>query len=183
MRRSTGKSHQWYTPDYLVKSIYNVLGSIDLDPASDEEANKRIGAKRIFTVEDTGLEQDWKAETVYLNYPGGRTNNKSNAELWFAKAEEELHKGHCKIILWAGFSIDQLAIVPGIKYYPMCIFRRRIQWLGNGTQPTHQNYYSLLFDEYTYVEEYILAFEQEFKQYGSVGRFASLLEVYPGLYE
>jgi hypothetical protein len=43
-------------------------GSIDLDPASSEDANTLISANRFFTFEHNGLAQDWKAKNVYL-YP------------------------------------------------------------------------------------------------------------------
>lgn len=173
-RRSTGKSHNWYTPDYIIKSVYEVLGEIDLDPASDELANELVKAKQIFTKEDNGLIKDWIANTVYLNYPGGKTNNKSNAELWFNKAINELDKGNCAVIMWAGFSIEQLSIVPAIKYYPTCIFRQRIKWIGAGTQPTHQNYFSLLFNDYSIISDYLIRFEDTFSKYGDVGSFVSL---------
>lgn len=176
-RRSTGQSHDWYTPAYIVQSVRNVLGEIDLDPASNEKANVCIGAKRIFTIVDDGLKQDWIANTVYLNYPGGKTKGRSNAEIWFDKAISELDKGNCNVILWAGFSIDQLSIVPAIKYYPTCIFRQRIKWIGAGSQPTHQNYFSLLYKKPTVsfdIHKYARAFQNEFKQYGDVGVFTRL---------
>ena len=43
-------------------------GQIDLDPASSEEANILINAYRFFTQVDNGLNQIWKAQSVYL-YP------------------------------------------------------------------------------------------------------------------
>lgn len=43
-------------------------GQIDLDPASSEEANVLINAYRFFTQIDNGLNQIWKAQSVYL-YP------------------------------------------------------------------------------------------------------------------
>lgn len=43
-------------------------GSIELDPASSNEANTLIGANKFFTYTDNGLKQIWKAKNVYL-YP------------------------------------------------------------------------------------------------------------------
>lgn len=43
-------------------------GSIDLDPASSEEANTLINAERYFTALHNGLLQSWKAKSLYL-YP------------------------------------------------------------------------------------------------------------------
>jgi hypothetical protein len=44
------------------------MGSIDLDPASCEYANKVVNADKIFTINDNGLEQKWHGN-VWLNPP------------------------------------------------------------------------------------------------------------------
>lgn len=43
-------------------------GQIDLDPASSLSANSLIQAERIFTKDEKGLFQDWRAKNIYL-YP------------------------------------------------------------------------------------------------------------------
>lgn len=43
-------------------------GRIDLDPASSEHANQLVGARRFFTPKENGLNQIWKAKSVFL-YP------------------------------------------------------------------------------------------------------------------
>jgi len=50
----------------VTTSFFN--GSIDLDPASSNNANEIIGANRFFTFEHNGLNQEWRAKNVYL-YP------------------------------------------------------------------------------------------------------------------
>lgn len=50
----------------VTTSFFN--GSIDLDPASSNNANQIIGANRFFTFEQNGLNQEWRAKNVYL-YP------------------------------------------------------------------------------------------------------------------
>jgi hypothetical protein len=49
-------------------------GSIDLDPASSESANSVVQADRFFTWKENGLNQPWKADSVYL-YPPKSTLN------------------------------------------------------------------------------------------------------------
>lgn len=63
----TGEN-EWYTPDEYLDYARQVLGSIELDPASTPEANTRVQAENIFTLADNGLTQDWYGR-VWLNPP------------------------------------------------------------------------------------------------------------------
>jgi len=60
--------NEWYTPPKYVELARTVLGGIDLDPASNKQAQKIIGAKRFFTKSDDALSQDWHGR-VWLNPP------------------------------------------------------------------------------------------------------------------
>jgi phage N-6-adenine-methyltransferase len=62
---------EWYTPSEWVEMARKVMGGIDLDPASNEEANKIIKATKFFTKEDCGLEKDWFGK-VWINPPYSR---------------------------------------------------------------------------------------------------------------
>ena len=61
-------SNEWYTPVPYVVSVLSVLGSIDLDPASCDEAQRVIKAGKYYTAEDDGLVQPWHCN-LYLNPP------------------------------------------------------------------------------------------------------------------
>jgi len=73
-------SVEWYTPAPYIVMAREVLGSIDLDPASNALAQSWIQAEKIYTKEDNGLEQKW-AYNVFCNPPYGRS-----VEEWLNKA-------------------------------------------------------------------------------------------------
>ena len=66
------QSVEWYTPPQYVEMVREVLGDIDLDPASSEIPQSWIQARTYWTAEDDGLSRDWFGR-VFLNppYPAG----------------------------------------------------------------------------------------------------------------
>jgi len=67
-RTSFTGENEWYTPEKYIASVRNVLGEIDLDPASSDIAQEKIKATKYFTKENDGLESSWNG-TVWLNPP------------------------------------------------------------------------------------------------------------------
>jgi hypothetical protein len=63
----TGEN-EWFTPPVWVERAREVLGGIDLDPASHALAQQTIRAKTFFTIADNGLERSWFGR-VWLNPP------------------------------------------------------------------------------------------------------------------
>jgi DNA N-6-adenine-methyltransferase (Dam) len=63
----TGEN-EWYTPQRYIDAARDVLGEIDLDPATSAFAQSRIRAAAFFTQEDDGLTQDWNGR-IWLNPP------------------------------------------------------------------------------------------------------------------
>lgn len=66
------KDFEWWTPEKYCDAAHEVMGGIDLDPASCEEANKTVRAKKYYDIQDNGLLKMWKGR-IFLNPPYGRT--------------------------------------------------------------------------------------------------------------
>lgn len=59
-----------YTPTPIIEKVRNVLGGIDLDPASCEMAQETVKAEKYYTQEKDGLSESWSG-CVFLNPPYG----------------------------------------------------------------------------------------------------------------
>ena len=59
---------EWYTPARYIEAARQVLGTIDLDPASSEAAQFTVRAKHFHSAEDDGLKHEWRGR-VWLNPP------------------------------------------------------------------------------------------------------------------
>lgn len=61
-------NNEWYTPAGFIAAARQVLGAIDLDPASSALANETVQAARYHSQTDDGLVQPW-AGRVWMNPP------------------------------------------------------------------------------------------------------------------
>lgn len=61
-------NNEWYTPKQYIDLAKAVLGGIDVDPASCEYANRTVQAQKFYSVDDDGLEKEWKGR-VWMNPP------------------------------------------------------------------------------------------------------------------
>ena len=68
---------EWYTPPEYIDAARDVLGGIDLDPASSDIANDTVKADEYYTVDDDGLTRvrpagSWRGGDRRMNLPYSR---------------------------------------------------------------------------------------------------------------
>lgn len=164
--RHSMDSPEWYTPYSIVYCAREVMGAIDLDPASHAEANLTVGAAKFYTEQDDGLTQPWSGR-VFLNPPGGKdADGKSLVPQFWSMLVESFFARFIDEAVWVGYSLEQLQTLQSAKtrYTPIdfsiCIPRRRIEFVENAakraarieklvasgktpnqkSQPSHANY-------------------------------------------
>lgn len=132
--------NDWQTPAVWCERVREVLGNIDLDPASSSAANAVVGADRIYTEKENGLIQTWTGR-VFLNPPGGR----GVPQKFFEKLCLHYRKYEVESAIYLGYSLEQLLWVQTMpEYFEVAVPRRRIRFTGAGESPTHGNFFLLL---------------------------------------
>jgi len=139
----SSKTQEWYTPDWLLDMVKEVLGVIALDPASTARANERVNAESFFTKEDNAITQNWDTEgSIFLNPPGGKKGGKSLTCLFW----EKLMKSKFQDAIFLAYSIEALQTTQNILdcdpigEFPFCVPKKRIKFIspeGEFNSPTH----------------------------------------------
>lgn len=112
------KNDEWYTPTHVLLLVREVLGTIDLDPASCEIANERVQATKYFTASDNGLTKEWNGK-VWCNPPYSAALIKK----FTAKLVEEYNKGNTtEAIILTNSGTDTLwnqPLTAGVQVYTL----------------------------------------------------------------
>lgn len=112
---------EWYTPPHIIEMARAVLGDIDLDPASNDVAQRWIQARAYYTAE-TLLQAAW-AGRIWLNPPFDDTPT------WVERLEREYMHGDVTAALLLVNS------APGYGWWerlwrnrPVCMLRERLRF-------------------------------------------------------
>lgn len=130
----SSESVEWYTPSYIIEPVRKILGNIDLDPASCDEANQIVKAAYWNTESTNGLLEAWYGR-VWCNPPYGKTDGQSNQAAWLRKAIEEVGRGACEVVAMLLNAHIGTKWFRTVWQYPLCILDERVRFVGPGSTP------------------------------------------------
>ena len=125
MTEKIKKSDLWYTPQWLIDTARSYLGGeIELDPASDEQANKRVGAKTI--IAENSLSVEWPSvKTLFMNPPF------SQAKKFYEKVVRQHHAGKASdFFMVLPGNINSAYLHHAIEYYRVFAPKQRVAFVS-----------------------------------------------------
>lgn len=152
-------TYDWYTPAEYIEAARSVMGSIDVDPASSETAQKVVKANRFYTKENDGLIPVWTGN-LWMNPP----YSSAEIELFIGKALQHIQDGSVKQAIILTNNSSDTGWFHLLAQYPFCLTRGRIQfWNSEGkTLATRQG--QAIF----YIGNNVAKFVTEFSRFGIV---------------
>jgi hypothetical protein len=151
---------EWYTPPEYIEAAREVMGRIDLDPASCAAANQTVQADIYWTKEDDGLSYPWVGR-VWLNPPYGKA-----CRDFVAKLVDEYESGHLlsAILLVNGTSFETAWFQP-LYNYPICFHNGRINFIPGASDSENGATHGSVF---VYFGPDKAKFINRFKQFGRI---------------
>ncbi len=126
-----------YTSPELIQIVKQVLGTIDLDPASCEAANRIVGATAYYSKRDNGLFLPWHGN-VYLNPPYGRT-----VIHWVKKLTREYEQGTVQEAITLLRNDPTTQWFKMLRQYPGCLLGTRQRFTNGDNIAYGDIYYGL----------------------------------------
>jgi hypothetical protein len=161
---TSSESNEYYTPAKYLDAVRTLLGGIDVDPASNPEANRVVQAAQFYSQADNGLAHEWRGR-VFLNPPYGYdAGDMSNQERWSARLIEQYEAGSVtEAILLVNAVTDRQWFQPLWKY-PMCFTDHRIRFYRPGGEPGTP----VIGSVFVYFGANHMEFARVFRQFGAV---------------
>lgn len=166
VKHNSGKI-EWYTPPHVIVAAKEVMGSIDLDPASSAVANKIVGANSYFSKENNGLFTNW-CGNIWLNPP----YQTSLITPFVEKTIQEIQNGNVEQICFlSNNATDTLWFQKIIPYFDaICFFKGRLKFYNEQLQPLRKPLQGQILGYYSKNKKYIENFYNVFKKMGIVLR-------------
>jgi DNA N-6-adenine-methyltransferase (Dam)/Protein of unknown function (DUF3102) len=137
----SSESNEWYTPREYVDAVRELLGTIDVDPASNALANEIVRATTLYDFQTNGLEYEWTGR-VFLNPPYGFDSGRSNQEIWTQRLLQQFNAGiTTEAVLLVNANTEAKWFQP-LYDYLICLTNHRIRFYnasGDSSQPTQGN--------------------------------------------
>lgn len=165
-------------------------GSIDLDPASSDNANSIVQADKFFTWRENGLIQPWKAKNIYLFPPRSVLNGneqpedkrlftkklrfkKSAQRVWLELAYQKWIRNEFEeAIIFLSSSEVALLVTQKIGFdFPLCVLAERPKLLHEQTlKPVQAKVFGFVYylPAQTNYEESIRKFSELYSTLGRV---------------
>lgn len=116
-----GGADEWYTPGWLTALARQLLGWIDLDPASSELANRTVGAATFYDRTHDGLTLPWFGQ-VWLNPPF------SAIPAWLEKLTGEYARANLTAALVLLPATPDSRWWATVAVHPACFLKRRVAY-------------------------------------------------------
>ncbi len=151
---------EWYTPTEYIEAARQLMGGIDLDPASSAEAQEIVKAGAYFTKRDDGLSQPWMG-CVWLNPPYSTPAIK----FFVAKLINEYQIGNVtEAVILTNNSSDTAWFHDLLSRFPACFTRGRVQfWRAN-----HETFGARQGQTLFYLGDNLTGFRDVFSVFGEV---------------
>jgi hypothetical protein len=157
---------EWYTPPEFIEMARTVLGSIDLDPASNDLAQTWIKAGTYYTASEDGMVQLWFGR-VWCNPPYGKNQPKGRkAPDWLEKALSCYENGEIEAAILLFNRSEAVRYKQQLKrVMAICEVHRRISFLNaKGDKQSSPRYNN----DFLYLGKDVGQFKQVFKEIGDV---------------
>jgi len=161
----SSETNEYYTPPEYIEAAREVMGGIDLDPASHEKAQEWIQAETFYTVADDGLNKPWFGR-VWLNPPYGKEGNDSNQDIWAQHLIAEYQAGNV---------IEAILLVKAALGYnwfenlwwdwPVCFGRERLSFIRSNGDDEGKSKQGTAF---LYLGDEVACFRRVFGRFGRV---------------
>lgn len=175
--------NEWYTRPPYIQAAREVMGGIELDPASCAMANEIVKAERYYDKEQNGLLQAWCAKSLWLNPPYAKIDGyQSGIRRWIEKALDSYRSGQVEqAILLVTTEVNAQWFLP-LWNYPICFADHRVKFIA-----PHRNkrgVYSHMFGAcFVYLGANEDVFIEVFSRFGHVVRSLRYRPVTSSAYE
>ena len=125
----SSESNEYYTPVKYIEAARELMGGIDVDPASCEAAQRTIKADSYYTEDDDGLSKGWSGR-VWLNPPYGKIGNESSQGYWGQQLLSRFKTGEVSegvLLVRAGVGYEWFEKLWDVL--PVCFVRERLSFI------------------------------------------------------